>query len=143
MNNKLMFSRNSDEWSTPEDFYEKLNKEFNFTLDPCATDENRKTTKYFTKEQDGLCQSWQGNIVFCNPPYSNISKWVKKCYYESLKENTTVVLLIPARTDTKYFHNYILNRSELRFVKGRLKFGECKNSAPFPSMIVIFRSAGK
>lgn len=142
MNNKLMFSSNSDEWSTPEDFYEKLNKEFNFTLDPCATSENHKTTKYFTKEQDGLIQNWQGNIVFCNPPYSNIAEWVKKCYYESLKENTIVVLLIPARTDTKYFHNYILNRSEIRFIKGRLKFGNCKNSAPFPSMVIIFRSAG-
>lgn len=142
MNNKLMFSSNSDEWSTPEDFYKKLNKEFNFTLDPCATDENHKTTKYFTKEQDGLSQNWQGNIIFCNTPYSNIAEWVKKCYCESLKENTTVVLLIPARTDTKYFHNYILNRSEIRFVKGRLKFGNCKNAAPFPSMVIIFRSAG-
>lgn len=140
--NKIMFSSNSDEWATPQDFYEKLNKEFNFTLDPCATAENHKTTKYFTKEQDGLIQNWQGNIVFCNPPYSNIAEWVKKCYSESLKENTIVVLLIPARTDTKYFHNYILNRSEIRFVKGRLKFGNCKNAAPFPSIVIIFRSAG-
>ena len=79
--------------------------------------------------------------VFCNPPYSNISEWVRKCYYESQKDGTLVVMLIPARTDTRYFHDYILNRSEVRFIKGRLKFGDSKHNAPFPSMVVIFRSA--
>lgn len=82
-----------------------------------------------------------GQRVFCNPPYSEISKWVEKAFYETRKDNTLVVLLIPARTDTKYFHNYILHRTEIRFVKGRLKFGNGKNSAPFPSMVVIFRGA--
>ena len=81
-----------------------------------------------------------GSCVFCNPPYSNIAEWVKKCYTESLKPHTTVVMLIPARTDTKYFHGYIYHRAEIRFIKGRLKFNDGKGSAPFPSMIVIFRS---
>ncbi len=83
-----------------------------------------------------------GQRVFCNPPYSNIKEWVKKCYEEALKPNTIVVLLIPARTDTRYFHDYIIHRSEIRFIKGRLRFGEAKTGAPFPSMIVIFRAAG-
>lgn len=83
-----------------------------------------------------------GYRVFCNPPYgSEISKWVEKCFYEGHKDNTVVVMLIPARTDTRYFHDFIIHRSEIRFVKGRLKFGDGKNTAPFPSMVVIFRGA--
>ena len=80
-----------------------------------------------------------GEQVFCNPPYSTIAQWVRKCYLEGTKKNTTVVLLIPSRTDTKYFHNYIYQRSEIRFLKGRLHFNDSKYSAPFPSMVVIFR----
>ncbi|MBY6879736.1 adenine methyltransferase [Clostridium botulinum] len=135
-----MFSSETDLWATPQDFFDKLNKEFNFDLDPCATHENAKCSKYFTKEIDGLKQDWQGYKVFCNPPYGRVLKdWVKKCYEESLKPNTTVVMLIPARTDTKYFHEYIYHKvKEIRFVKGRLKFGDAKNSAPFPSMVVVF-----
>lgn len=137
-----LFSSKSNEWGTPQEFYEELNKEFGFTLDPCATDENHKCDKYYTVESDGLKQDWGGERIFCNPPYgSEIGKWVEKCYRESLKENTLVVMLIPARTDTKYFHDYILHRSEVRFVRGRLKFGNSNASAPFPSMLVIFRSA--
>lgn len=79
--------------------------------------------------------------MFCNPPYSQIEKWVAKAFYEGRKDDTIVVLLIPSRTDTRYFHNYIMHRSEIRFIKGRLKFGDQKNSAPFPSMVVIFRGA--
>lgn len=137
---KILFSSKSNEWSTPQDFFDNLNNEFNFTLDPCATKENRKCEKYFSIEQDGLKQDWSNNIVFCNPPYGKeICKWVEKCYMESKKDNTTVVLLIPARTDTKYFHEYIYNKvKEIRFIKGRLKFGNQSNSAPFPSMLVIF-----
>lgn len=82
-----------------------------------------------------------GYRVFCNPPYSKIADWVKKAFYEGQKDNTLVVLLIPARTDTRYFHDFILHRAEIRFLKGRLKFGDAKNSAPFPSMVVIFRGA--
>ena len=140
MNTKLMFSSNTDLWATPQSFYDKLNDEFRFNLDPCATPENAKCEKYFTKEVNGLTQNWGGYNVFCNPPYGReLSKWVKKAYEESLKPNTTVVMLIPARTDTKYFHEYIYHKAkEIRFLKGRLKFGTSKNSAPFPSMVVIF-----
>ncbi len=140
MNTAVMFSSKTSEWETPQDFFDKLNAEFNFTLDPCATRENAKCAKYFTVEDDGLKQDWQGEIVFCNPPYGRaIKDWVKKCYEESRKENTTVVMLIPARTDTKHFHEYIYHKAkEIRFIKGRLKFGNSKNSAPFPSMVVVF-----
>lgn len=142
MNNEVMFSSKSDEWSTPQDVFDQLNAEFHFNLDPCATEENRKCSIFFRQIDDGLSKNWGGYNVFVNPPYSQIKQWVKKAWQESLKPNTTVVMLIPARTDTKYFHDYIYHRSEIRFIKGRLKFGNSKNSAPFPSMIVIFRSAG-
>ena len=135
-----MFSSETDLWATPQEFFDKLNSEFNFTLDPCATPENAKCKKYYTKVEDGLKQDWSGEIVFCNPPYGReIKKWVKKCYMESKKPNTTVVMLIPARTDTSYFHDYIYKKAkEIRFVRGRLKFGNSTNSAPFPSMVVVF-----
>ena len=139
MNTELMFSSKTDMWSTPQKFYDKLNKEFNFDLDPCATIENAKCDLYFTEEENGLKQDWKGFTVFVNPPYGRVIKdWVKKCHDESLKPNTKVVMLIPARTDTIYFHKYIYNIATIRFLKGRLKFGECTNSAPFPSMVVIF-----
>lgn len=142
MVSKALFSSKSDEWSTPNKIYDDLNNEFNFNLDPCSSEVNHKCENYFTIEDDGLSKNWGGYRVFCNPPYSNIAAWVKKAWQESTKDNTLVVLLIPARTDTKYFHEYIYQRSEIRFIKGRLKFGESKNSAPFPSMIVIFRAGG-
>lgn len=137
----VMYSHKSDEWSTPQAFYDRCNDEFGFDLDACATDENHKCDNYFTIEDDGLSQEWGGHRVWCNPPYSQIDKWVAKAFYETRNDNTLVALLIPSRTDTKYFHNYINNRAEIRFVKGRLKFGDGKNSAPFPSMLVIFRGA--
>lgn len=134
-----MFSSKTDLWSTPSDFFDKLNDEFHFTLDPCSTHENAKCYKRFTKEENGLLQDWGNEVVFCNPPYGRqIKDWVKKSYEESQKDNTTVVMLIPARTDTIYFHEYIYHKAEIRFIKGRLKFGNAKNSAPFPSMVVIF-----
>ena len=140
MNTAIMFSSETDLWSTPQDFFDELNAEFNFTLDPCATRENAKCAKYFTVEDDGLKQDWAGHTVFCNPPYGRaIKDWVKKCYEESKKPGTTVVMLIPARTDTSYFHDYIYKKAkEIRFIRGRLKFGNSKNSAPFPSMVVVF-----
>ena len=139
MNTELMFSSKTDMWSTPQSFYNKLNEEFDFNLDPCSTNDNAKCEKYFTIDDDGLKQDWKGHTVFCNPPYGRVLKeWVQKCYEESLKPNTKVVMLIPARTDTIYFHKYIYNIATIRFLKGRLKFGECTNSAPFPSMVVIF-----
>lgn len=142
MNNDLMFSSATDEWYTPLDFFQELDKEFHFNLDPCATTENHKCPLFYTREQDGLKQNWGGYKVFCNPPYGRvIGKWVEKAYRESQKPNTFVVMLIPARTDTKWFHEYIYGKAEIRFIKGRLKFGGCKNAAPFPSMVVIFNGS--
>lgn len=142
MVNAALFSSNTDEWATPQNIFDSLNAEFSFNLDVCATANNHKCERYYTQEQDGLKQTWGGYRVYCNPPYSNIASWVKKAYYESFKPNTLIVMLIPARTDTRYFQEYIYHRSEIRFIKGRLKFGDAKNSAPFPSMIVIFRAGG-
>lgn len=134
------FSSKTSEWETPQDLFDALDAEFHFTLDPCATPQNTKCKKYFTKAEDGLKQDWQGEVVFCNPPYGRaIRDWVKKCYEESRKPNTTVVMLIPARTDTSYFHDYIYKKArEIRFIRGRLKFGRAKHPAPFPSMVVVF-----
>ena len=139
---QALFASNSDEWSTPDKLFQELDQEFHFTLDPCCTPENAKCNTYFTRETDGLSHSWEGHIVFCNPPYSNIKEWVRKCYREGQQPGTIVVMLIPSRTDTRYFHDYIIHRSEIRFVKGRLKFGDGKNSAPFPSMVVVFYGEG-
>ncbi|TGY07114.1 DNA N-6-adenine-methyltransferase [Bacteroides acidifaciens] len=138
--NSVLFSSASDVWATPQDLFDELNKEFGFNLDPCALPDNAKCEKYFTPEINGLSQCWGGYVVFCNPPYGRqIYDWVKKCYEESRKPGTTVVMLIPARTDTRYFHEFIYHKAkEIRFIKGRLKFGNAKNAAPFPSMIVIF-----
>ena len=138
--NKVIFSSKDDIWSTPQTFFNQLNEEFQFTLDACASPENAKCKLYFTPETDGLVQDWSGHTVFVNPPYGKkITEWVEKCYIESRKENTKVVMLIPARTDTIYFHRFIYkNAREIRFIKGRLKFGNASNSALFPSMVVIF-----
>jgi len=141
--NSVIYSKKSDEWETPEAVFRDLDNEFHFDLDPCATKDNHKCKRYFDKESNGLLQNWGGCKVFCNPPYSRIYEWVRKCYEESHKPHTVVVMLIPSRTDTKYFHDYILHRSEIRFHKGRIKFGESKINAPFPSMIVVFRAAGE
>lgn len=140
MNTKTLYSSKTDKWATPQTFFDELNREFDFNLDPCADATNHKCEKYFTEEENGLLQDWGGCRVFCNPPYgSSIKDWVAKCYHEGHKEETLVVLLIPARTDTTYFHDYIEHRAEIRFVRGRLKFGDSKTGAPFPSMVVIFR----
>lgn len=133
-----LFSSRTDEWATPQSLYDELNREFNFTLDPCATSSNAKCERYFTKEQDGLKQSWAGEIVFCNPPYGKMmSKWVEKCHQESA--GATVVMLIPARTDTRYFHEFIYKKHEVRFIRGRLRYNDGRGQSPFPSMIVVMR----
>ncbi len=135
---KGLFSSKTDMWETPQYLFDELNKEFNFNLDVCATKENAKCKNYYTTTQNGLLQEWFGS-VWCNPPYGKeISKWIEKAYESSLR-GTTVVMLLPSRTDTKWFHSYIYNQAEIRFIKGRLKFGNSENSAPFPSMIVIFK----
>lgn len=137
MNTNVMFSSKTDDWETPQDLFDKLNQEFEFNLDVCATRENRKCRNFYAKELDGLKQDWHG-VCWMNPPYGReIGKWIKKAYEESLT-GSTVVCLLPSRTDTKWWHDYCM-RGEVRFIKGRLKFGNSKNSAPFPSAIVIFR----
>lgn len=136
---KALFTSNSDEWKTPLELYTKLNERFKFTLDPCSTKENHLCDKYYTKEENGLCKSWKGETVFVNPPYSEIKQWVEKCYKEHEINGTTVVMLIPSRTDTRYFHKFIYHKAEIEFIKGRLHFSNSKNSAPFPSMIVIYQ----
>lgn len=134
------YSSKTNEWSTPQDFFDELDKEFNFTLDPCSTSENAKCAKYFTVEDDGLKQDWSNDVVFMNPPYGReIKHWIKKAYEESLN-GATVVCLIPSRTDTIYWHDYIFGKADdIRFVRGRLKFGGSKNSAPFPSAVIIYK----
>lgn len=138
MNKELMFSSKTDMWETPQDLFNNLNEEFHFTLDVCATKENAKCDKYYTIEDDGLSKSWKG-ICWCNPPYGRqINLWVKKAYNEFINNNSTIVMLLPARTDTKWFHEFILEKSEIRLIKGRLKFGDSKTGAPFPSMIIVY-----
>ena len=131
------FSSKTDQWATPQDFFNELDREFDFTLDPCADKDNAKCTKYYTADDDGLSKDWGGERVFCNPPYGReIGKWIKKAH----DSKALVVMLIPARTDTKAWHEYIFGKAEIRFVRGRLKFGGSKNSAPFPSAVVIFKN---
>lgn len=125
------FSKETDDWSTPEKFYNELHKEFNFNFDPCPLRSVDKTT---------LLKDWKGR-AFVNPPYSNIRNFLEKAIIEVRKGNCELaVLLIPSRTDTRWFHDLIYNRYEIRFIKGRLKFGDSKNSAPFPSMLVIIKT---
>lgn len=133
-----MFSSATDMWATPQDFFDNLNNEFMFEIDVCATAENAKCKTFYTKEQNGLEMPWNG-VCWCNPPYGReIGKWVERAYTSSVG-GATVVMLLPARTDTKWFHEYIYGKAEIRFIKGRLKFGDSKNSAPFPSMVAVFR----
>ena len=127
MFNRVMFSSATDDWSTPKDVYRTLDSEFCFDFDPCPLHSNF----------DGLSMEW-GGVNFVNPPYSQIKAWCKKSY-EEWGKGKTVVMLIPSRTDTSYWHDYIMKASEIRFIRGRLKFGDSKNSAPFPSAIIIFR----
>lgn len=141
MINRALYSSNRDDWETPQDFFDKLNEEFHFTLDPCASHSTAKCAKYYTVEDNGLAKDWSGETVFCNPPYGrDIRQWCKKCRDEARKPNTTVVMLVHARTDTRWFHDFVYGFAELRFVRGRLKFGGSKTSAPFPSMIAIFKN---
>ncbi len=137
---QALFSSNKYDWETPQRLFDQLNTEFQFTLDVCATRENTKCRRFFSPEQDGLSQPWGGEICWCNPPYGReVGKWVGKALNESIWNGATVVMLLPARTDTAWFHKYIYGKAEVRFLKGRLKFGGAKNSAPFPSMIAVFR----
>lgn len=142
----VMFSSKSDVWETPQDLFDRLDEEFHFDLDVCALPENAKCRKFYTPEMDGISQPWEG-VCWCNPPYGrSIGEWVRKAFM-SMATGSKVVMLLPARTDTKWFHEYIYQnpKVEVRFIKGRLKFGNRGggNSAPFPSMIVIFHGIMK
>lgn len=131
MNTAVMFSSKSPHWNTPADLYQSLDDEFHFTLDPCPED----------PKFDGLSFSWEGS-VYINPPYGReISKWVGKAFRSTLIDDTVCVMLLPARTDTRWWHEYVMKASEIRLIRGRLKFGNQTNSAPFPSAIVIFRGS--
>jgi site-specific DNA-methyltransferase (adenine-specific) len=146
--NNVHFKSSDREWETPEAIFQPLKKEFNILVDVCANAENTKCKAYFDRKINGLTANW-GNAIkltgskntacWMNPPYGRgIDSWIKKAHDEALKGVTTVAL-IPARTDTSWFHNYIHNKQEVRFLKGRIKFVDAESSAPFPSMIVIFR----
>ncbi len=149
MNAALLSSKNMD-WCTPQDFFDKLDTEFRFVLDVAATENSAKCANFFTPETDGLNQSWSCcGAVFCNPPYGQeLKKWVRKAYTEA-QSGQTIVLLIPARTDTAFFHDYIYGKAEIRFVRGRLTFTDVDGNpkrdkrgrampAPFPSMVVVY-----
>ena len=136
--NSCLFSSASVEWATPQALFDELDAEFHFDLDPCSTHENAKCAEHFTKAEDGLSQNWGGKRVFGR----ELPKWIKKAHDEAEK-GALVVMLIPARTDTRAFHDYIYHQAEIRFLRGRIKFGNAKASAPFPSMVVIFRGGTK
>lgn len=136
-NMSVHFSSRSSAWATPPDLFARLDAEFQFTLDVCAVPENAKCSRFFTPAADGLKQSWQG-VCWMNPPYGRtIGKWLEKAF-GSAQEGATVVCLLPARTDTAWWHQYVMRATEIRFVRGRLRFGEARHGAPFPSAVVVF-----
>ena len=137
----LAFSSKKDDWTTPKDLFNQLNAEFHFTVDLCASAKNHLCDKYYSLENDGMMANLEGERVFCNPPYGRkeLKRWIEKC---ATAKADICVMLIPARTDTNAFHDYILGKAEIRFLRGRLRFGGA-NRAPFPSMIVVFRSNQK
>ena len=138
----IHFSSKSNEWGTPQWLFKELDREFGFTLDPCSTHENAKCARHFTLAEDGLSRDWSRDIVFMNPPYGReIGLWMEKAF-RSASAGATVVCLVPARTDTAWWHNFAIY-GEIRFLKGRLKFGDATSSAPFPSAIIVFRPPGK
>ena len=142
MQTAVHFSSETDLWATPQDLFDRLNAEHKFTLDVCALPSNAKCQRYWTPDQDALQQEWKG-VCWMNPPYGrSIGKWVKKAYETSLMDwqhiGYKVVCLLPARTDTAWWHDYVIPHGKIEFLRGRLKFGGHKNSAPFPSAIVVF-----
>lgn len=133
------FSSDTDQWSTPQSFFDGLHTEFCFDLDVCADADNAKCAAYYTSETDGLAQDWGRHRCWMNPPYGrSIGQWLKKAYEASL-QGALVVCLVPARTDTAWWHDICSKAADIRFVRGRLKFGTAKHNAPFPSAVVIFR----
>lgn len=140
MLNRSLFSSKSDEWETPQSLFDALSVEFRFTLDVCASVDNAKCARFFTKSDDGLSQSWADEVVFMNPPYSKVAFWMRKAY-ESTRVGATVVCLVPSRTDTRWWHDYAM-KGEIRMLRGRIRFVGAHSSAPFPSAVVILRPQG-
>lgn len=143
MTSNVHFSSKRQDWATPQEFFQMLDEEFGFDLDVCATAENAKCERYFTPDDDGLAQDWYG-MCWMNPPYgSEIKQWIRKAYEESRKDGVTVVALIPARTDTQYWHDYVMRAAEVRLVRGRLRFEGADSSAPFPSAVVVWHKGSE
>ena len=137
-NLKVHFSSKRSDWATPQAIFDRLNAKWGFDLDVCASHENTKCKRYFTEDDDGLTQDWGDAVCWMNPPYGRaIKHWIRKAY-EASQNGATVVCLVPSRTDTVYWHDYVM-KGEIEFIRGRLKFGDAKNSAPFPSAIVVFQ----
>jgi site-specific DNA-methyltransferase (adenine-specific) len=137
MNTDLMFSSATDQWATPQAFFDEWDALYQFELDVCADAQNAKCWRFFSEQDNGLYQDWAPNRCWMNPPYGReIGRWMKKAHEESLR-GATVVCLVPARTDTAWWHDYAA-KGAVTFIRGRLKFGDAKNSAPFPSAIVVF-----
>lgn len=139
--NNVLFSSVKEDWETPQYLFDIFNKLYHFDIDICASADNAKCDRYFTKSDDALSKEWDFNSIWCNPPYGRkIIDWIRKAYFSHIQYNNTIVMLLPSRTDTVWFHNYIYEKADIiHFIKGRLKFSNSKNFAPFPSMIVIFR----
>lgn len=128
-----------DKWETPTKIFEQISKQYNFTLDPCCEKHTAKCPKFYTEQENGLLQNWNGETVFVNPPYSrgNIDLWMKKCYEESLK-GITIVALIPVSTSAKWWHKYVWNKADIQFFKGRIRFVGAPFTAPFSSCLAIW-----
>lgn len=133
-----MFSSKTDVWETPQELFDRLDAQYHFDVDVCALPENAKCRRFYTPAEDGLKQEWRG-ICWMNPPYGReIGKRVQKAYESTRANGATVVCLLPSRSDTAWFHDYVLPHARIEFLRGRLKFGGSKNSAPFPSVIAVF-----
>ena len=137
MDTEVMFSQQTDVWGAPQWLFDALDKEFGFTLDPCSDGTNAKCKRFFSIHDNGLLKDWGTETVFMNPPYSQCEEWMRKAY-GAAQEGATVVCLVPARTDTEWWHRYAM-KGEIRLLKGRLKFGEATSGAPFPSAVIVFR----
>ena len=141
--NQGMMTSNSDEWTTPSALFRALDRRFGFELDPAATHGNALCPMFFTEAENGLVKSWKPWRVFVNPPYSHVADWMWKCKDESEKGCPLICALIPARTDTKWWHDHVMTADLIHFLKGRLKFGDGTGSAPFPSALAFWFGLGR
>ena len=136
------YSSERDDWETPRELFDRIDAIWHFTVDAASSDSNALCERHFTAESDGLSQDWGGERVWCNPPYGRgIKDWIRKGFEESRKPGTVVVMLVPARTDTAWYHDYVSQADEVAYLRGRLKFSGAESNAPFPSMLVRFGGA--